>query len=358
VDARPRVLIVDDSAVVRGLLARGLAAHGLEVVGVAADPFIARDLVLAHKPDVLTLDIEMPRMNGLTFLERLMAFHPVPVVVLSSLSSEGSGIALRALELGAVEVLAKPAHDLAIGSQGQSMAELAEVLRQAAQARVRRRWSPGLKLRLAGRKREGGAARRVLALGASTGGTQALPFVLAGLPPEGVGCVLVQHMPAQFTPGFAARLDELSPWKVRQALHGELLREGEALLAPGDRHLVLQRDPQGWRVRLADSPPVNHVRPSVDVLMESVARAAGPCALGALLTGMGRDGAAGLLAMRQAGARTLVQDEASCSVYGMPREAVRLGAAELQASLEDLGPLIGQQLLRLPLLANDALRPA
>ncbi len=347
---RVKVLVVDDSAVVRGLLARGLTAHGLEVVGVAADPFVARDLVLLHKPDVLTLDIEMPRMNGLTFLERLMAFHPMPVVVLSSLAGQGSSMAMRALELGAIEVLAKPSHDLAAGADSPAMSRLAASVGAAAHARVRRRWSPGLKIKLAARKREGGPAKRVLALAASTGGTQALPYVLSTLPAEGAGCVIVQHMPADFTPSFAARLDELSPWKVREARHGDLLRDGEALLAPGDRHMVLLRDPQGWRVLLRDSVHVNFVRPSADVLMLSVAREAGPAAVGAVLTGMGRDGAIGLLAMRQAGARTLAQDEESSIIYGMPKEAWENGAAERQLPLEQLAGAL-QQLLDRPMRA-------
>lgn len=344
----PRVLVVDDSAVVRGLLARGLERQGLQVVGVAADCFVARDLVLKHRPDVLTLDIEMPRMNGLVFLERLMAFHPLPVVVLSSLTQTGSSMALRALELGAVEVLDKPSHDLALEGGDLALARLAAVVRGAAGARVRRRWSSGLKHKLSARKRDGGPAKRVLALGASTGGTQALPQVLAALPSDGAGCVIVQHMPADFTVSFAARLDELSPWRVREARHGELLHDGEALLAPGDRHLVLQRDPQGWRTLLRDTPPVNFVRPSVDVMMLSVARAAGAAAVGAVLTGMGRDGASGLLAIRQAGGRTLCQDQESSVVYGMPKEAWDLGAAEQRLPLDRLAQALQALLERIP----------
>jgi two-component system chemotaxis response regulator CheB len=342
-----RVLVVDDSGVVRGLIARGLAQHGLDVVGVAADPFVARDLVLERHPDVLTLDIEMPRMNGLTFLERLMAFHPLPVVVLSSLAAEGSALALRALELGAVEVLAKPSHDLAAGPGSAGMAALAHAVQQAAGARVRRRWTAAIKHRLAVRKREGGPATQLLAVGASTGGTQALPVLLSRLPPEGCAAVIVQHMPGAFTPNFAARLDELSPWHVHEARHGELLRDGSAVLAPGDRHLILQRDPRGWRSVLRDTPPVNYVRPSVDVMMLSVARECGPQALGVILTGMGRDGAAGLLAMRRAGARTLAQDEESSVVYGMPKEAWSCGAAERQVPLEGLADAV-QRLLGAP----------
>jgi two-component system chemotaxis response regulator CheB len=341
VEARPRVLIIDDSEVVRGLLARGLQRHGCEVVGEAAGPYAARDLVVTLAPDVLTLDIEMPRMNGLTFLERLMAFKPMPVVVLSSLTPVGSKMALRALELGALEVLAKPAHDLAVGGD-HAMAAVAMAVRAAASVRVKARWTALLKHKLASRKAVGGPADRVLALAASTGGTQALPRVLAALPAAGAACVIVQHMPAAFTGGFAERLDELSPWKVREAVHGGLLLSGEALLAPGDQHLLLMGESKGWRVALRQSPPVNYVRPSADVLLLSVAQACGPRAAGAVLTGMGRDGAAGLLALRQAGGRTLAQDEASSVVYGMPKEAWDIGGAEQQLGLEDLGPGLRQ----------------
>jgi two-component system chemotaxis response regulator CheB len=326
--ARARVLVIDDSAVVRGLLAKGLAAHGLEVVATASDPFIARELILKHRPDVLTLDVEMPRMSGLTFLERLMAFQPLPVVVLSSLTPAGSSMALRALELGAIEVLAKPAHDWAAGPESAAMARVASVVKLAAGAKVGRRWTAGLKIKMQARRAPGAIAGRVLALGASTGGTQALAAVMAELPSQGAGCVIVQHMPADFMEGFAAHLDQVSDWSVRVARHGDLLREGEALLAPGDRHMVLQKAGDGWRVQLKDSPPVNFVRPSVDVLMLSVAHEAGSDSAGALLTGMGRDGAEGLLAMRRAGARTLAQDEASSVIWGMPGEAHRVGAVE------------------------------
>jgi two-component system chemotaxis response regulator CheB len=333
---RPRVLIVDDSAVVGKLLAKGFAAHGLEVVGVAADPFIARDLIQSQRPDVLTLDIEMPRMNGLSFLERLMAFHPMPVVVLSSLTQDANAIALRALELGAIEVLAKHAHDWIGGSASEGLARAAATVKLAAGAKVGRRWSPLLKKRLQSRQPLGGPAQKLLALGASTGGTQALGRVLAALPRLAAGCVIVQHMPADFMEGFAANLARVSDWDVRVARPGDLLREGEVLLAPGDRHLVLERAGGGWVTALRDSPPVNFVRPSVDVMMLSAARAAGPAAVGAILTGMGKDGARGLLAMRQAGARTLVQDEASSAIFGMPKECLRLGATDLALPLEDL----------------------
>lgn len=345
---RPRVLIVDDSAVVRGLLARGLEQQGLDVIGVAADPYIARDMVVRLEPDVLTLDIEMPRMNGLSFLERLMAFKPMPVVVLSSLTTAGSNMALRALELGALEVLAKPAHDLAAGPGSHAMAQVAAAVREAAKIRVKARWTHAIKHKLSARKNVGGPAKKVLALAASTGGTQALPVVLAALPAEGTGCVIVQHMPADFTASFAERLDELSPWKVREAKHGELLHDGEALLAPGDKHLILVKDPQGWRTLLKTTPPVNYVRPSADVLLMSVAQACGPLAVGAVLTGMGRDGAAGLLAMRQAGARTLAQDEASSVVFGMPKEALALRGAEEALPLSELGAALRLRLERLP----------
>ncbi len=337
---RPRVLVVDDSAVVRGVLAKGLAAHGLDVVATAADPFKARDLLLQQRPDVLTLDVEMPRMSGLTFLERLMAFHPLPVVILSSLTQAGSAMALKALELGAIEVLSKPAHDWAAGPGSPAMARVAATVKMAATAQVGRRWSSGLKVRLQTLKNSSAPARKILALGASTGGTQALPYLMSQLPRQNAGCVIVQHMPADFMEGFAARLDEVSDWKVKVPTHGEILREGEALLAPGDRHMVLLRVDEGWRVLLKDTPQVNYVRPSVDVLLLSVAREAGPAAVGAILTGMGRDGAKGLLAMRKAGARTLVQDQESCAIFGMPKECLNLGAAERVLPLNRLAPAL------------------
>jgi two-component system chemotaxis response regulator CheB len=334
-----RVLVVDDSAVVRGLLARGLAQQGLEVVGVAADPFIARDLIFSRSPDVLTLDIEMPRMNGLTFLERLMAFRPLPVVVLSSLSLESRGIVMRALELGAVEVLAKPAHNLAAGPKSEAMAELARIVSAASQAKVRSRWAAALKARV-GAHRPGSStpAKRIIALAASTGGTQALSELLGGLPLGDMeaGCLIVQHMPGDFTASFAQRLNEAGLWQVREARHGDHLRAGEALLAPGGRHMAIVRDGDRWRVLLQDGAPVNFSRPSADVLFNSVARQAGAMAVGAILTGMGRDGAAGLLAMRQAGAPTLAQDESSSVVWGMPGEAVRMGAAMETVALDAL----------------------
>jgi two-component system chemotaxis response regulator CheB len=336
----PRVLIVDDSAVVRGLLARGLEAQGLQVVGQAGDPFEARDLIVALRPDVLTLDVEMPRMDGLSFLERLMAFHPMPVILLSSLGVQGGAVALRAMELGALEVLAKPGASLAPGAKEAGLRHLAELLRAVAGRRVRPRWSSGLAAQQAARKHEGGPARSVMALGASTGGTQALSVVLGTQPAPGAGALIVQHMPPQFVESFAARLDAISPWRVSVARHGQPLREGEALIAPGDRHLALFGGPGTWHVRLKDSPPLHGVRPSADVLLQSAAQACGPRAVGAVLTGMGRDGAAGLLAMRQAGAWTLAQDEASSVVYGMPREAWLNGAAQERIPLDRIGPTL------------------
>jgi two-component system chemotaxis response regulator CheB len=323
--------------------------HGLDVVGVAADPFVARDLIVSLAPDVLTLDIEMPRMNGLTFLERLMAFKPLPVVVLSSLAPEGSAPALRALELGAIEVLAKPAHDLSTGLGNDEMAWIASVVRTAAGVKVLPRWTQGLKNRVQKpEKCEGVPARRILALGSSTGGTLALPLLLEKLPADIAGCVLVQHMPNGFTAGFAKHLDQVSPWRVREAQGGELVRVGEILLAPGGRHMALESDPQGLRTVLKDGPAVSFVKPSVDVLFLSCAQRIGPSAAAAVLTGMGRDGAAGMLAMRKAGARTLAQDEASSVVFGMPKEAWRLGAAEALVPLDRMADRLYRLLTALP----------
>jgi len=352
-----RVLVVDDSALVRKVLSEELAREGdIEVVGTAADPYVARDRIVTLRPDVVTLDVEMPRMDGLSFLARLMKHYPLPVVVVSSLTPRHGDVAVRALALGAVEVVAKP------GSQYSTpdvAGELARAIRRAARAKVallarREAAQATLALQAAGAGAGAGAARvcgaapaprlrttnRVLALGASTGGTQALERVLRALPADAPGTVIVQHMPEHFTAAFANRLNAVCAVEVREARDGDPVVPGVALVAPGNRHLLLQASGAHYLVRVKDGPPVHHQRPAVDVLFQSVARAAGPNAVGVILTGMGADGAKGLLAMREAGAHTLAQDEASCVVFGMPKEAIRLGAAAEVVPLDGMAPAV------------------
>jgi two-component system chemotaxis response regulator CheB len=329
-DRRIRVLIVDDSAIVRRILSEALSGESdIEVVGTAPDPYVARDKILALQPDVLTLDIEMPRMDGLTFLKKLMHFHPMPAIIISSLAQPSCLAALQALEFGAVEVLAKPGGPYSVGELRQS---LAQKVRAAAAARISlpepagasRVAKPSPPARLAAPVLPPGT---VLAIGASTGGTEAIAAVLTRLPQSCPGIVITQHIPAQFSRAFANRLNGLCAMDVKEAEDGDTLRSGLALVAPGDFHMLLRHSGGRYYVSVKTGPRVCYQRPSVDVLFSSVAEAAGAEAVGVLLTGMGNDGAQGLLRMRQGGARTMAQNEATCVVYGMPREAVALGAA-------------------------------
>jgi two-component system chemotaxis response regulator CheB len=326
-----RVLIVDDSAIVRKILTESLAAEkDLEVVGAAPDPFVARDKILALDPDVITLDIEMPRMDGLTFLKKLMQFHPLPAIVISSVAQPSCRAALEALALGAVEVLPKPGGPYSVGELRHA---LPAKIRAAAAARVRvaRRVSAE-PANVAGRQvpqERRLPASTVIAIGASTGGTEAIAALLAQFPEDTPGVLIVQHIPREFSRAFADRLNQKCPMEVREARDGDALRPGVALVAPGDFHMTLRRrNDATFYVNVAGGPPVCYQRPSVDVLFLSVAECAGAAAVGVLLTGMGSDGARGLLRMREAGAHTIAQDESSCVVYGMPREAAELGAAE------------------------------
>jgi two-component system chemotaxis response regulator CheB len=323
-----RVLVVDDSALVRKVLTDELSKFpDIEVVGSAVDPYAAREKIAALRPDVITLDIEMPRMDGLSFLEKLMRHFPIPVVVVSSLTPRNSETALRALALGAVEVISKPGSMYSTPDVG---GQLVRAIRAAAGARVTRlAEAPDAPVAEAPRASAGLATtHKVLAIGASTGGTRAIEALLRQLPADCPGTVIVQHMPAVFTASFAERLNQLCAMEVREAQDNDPVVPGVALIAPGDRHMILQRSGARYHVRIKDGPPVHHQRPSVDVLFLSVARNAGRNAVGTILTGMGSDGASGLLAMRESGARTFAQDEASCVVFGMPKEAIRLGAAE------------------------------
>jgi two-component system chemotaxis response regulator CheB len=320
-----RVLIVDDSAIVRKILTEALTGEAdLEVVGTAPDPYVARDKILALRPDVLTLDIEMPRMDGLTFLKKLMHFHPMPVVVISSLTQPSCRTAVEALELGAVEVLAKPGGPYSVGELRNS---LASKIRTAAVSRVRLP-QPAVERSSTASSPAALPGDTVIAIGASTGGTEAIVQVLTKLPASTPGIVIAQHIPPHFSRAFAARLNEICALNVKEAEDGDVLRPGCALVAPGDFHLLLRYAGGRHSVSVKTGPRVCYQRPSVDVLFSSVAEAAGSRAIGVLLTGMGSDGAQGLLKMRQAGARTIAQDEATCVVFGMPREAIQAGAAE------------------------------
>lgn len=323
-----RVLIVDDSAVVRRTLTEQLGQYpDIEVVGAAIDPYNARDLIVKLDPDVLTLDIEMPRMDGLSFLAKLMKHYPLPVVVVSSVTPENSETAIRALTLGAVEVICKPGTEYSVSDIGR---RLARAVRAAAAARPSFR-SP--RLTPAADRPIAGAfqlqtTRKVLALGASTGGTSALEVVLSALPPDTPGTVVVQHMPEHFTAAFASRLNSVCAMEVREARDQDPVVDGAVLIAPGGRHMVVERSGARYQVRLEDGPAVHHQRPAVDVLFDSVAENVGFNAVGGVLTGMGSDGARGLLEMKKLGARTFAQDEKTSIVFGMPREAIRLGAAD------------------------------
>jgi two-component system chemotaxis response regulator CheB len=321
-----RVLIVDDSALVREVLTEQLSRQpGIAVVGTAPDPFVARERIVALEPDVITLDIEMPRMDGLSFLKKLMKFHPVPTIIFSSIAGRGTHIAMECLEAGAVEVLAKPQGNAGIQ---QVAARLGEIIRGIKDVTLRAdtpraagepaRQSPAS----AG---PGGPSNRLIAIGASTGGTDALRDVLVPLPTDLPGIVIVQHMPAGFTHAFANRLNGLCQIEVREACDGDPIRTGAALLAPGDLQMKVVRAAEGWKVRVFDGPRVCRHKPSVDVLFESTAECVGKKAMGVILTGMGGDGSRGMLSMKSTGAYTVAQDKDSCVVFGMPREAIEAG---------------------------------
>jgi len=336
---RIRVLIVDDSALVRKLLSEILgSARDMEVVGTAQDAYQARDRIKSLRPDVLTLDVEMPRMDGITFLRNLMRLHPMPVVMVSSLTDAGAEVTLDALSIGAVDYLSKPKVDLA-ATLGDYREELLEKIRAAARARVRpyvakpeRTSAPSESLGADAVLRRAAPVRyrttdRLIAVGASTGGTEAIKAFLHGMPPDAPGVVIAQHIPKAFSTPFAERMNRSSQMTVCEVQDGQQILPGHAYIAPGDRHLVVVRSGTRWVCRLDDGPPVNRHKPSVDVLFRSVAQEAGYNAIGVLLTGMGKDGAQGLLEMRQAGSPTIAQDEATSVVWGMPGEAVQIGAA-------------------------------
>ncbi|UAL11140.1 chemotaxis response regulator protein-glutamate methylesterase [Caulobacter segnis] len=332
-----RVLVVDDSATMRSLISAALNRDPeIEVVGGAGDPFEARGMIKTLNPDVVTLDIEMPNMNGIEFLEKIMRLRPMPVVMVSTLTQAGAEMTLRALELGAVDCVGKPAD--ATGTQ-EALAEIVAKVKIAARASVRTN-AGAAPSSAPTRRKDFMPSGDIVAIGSSTGGVEALLSILQLFPETCPPTVITQHMPATFTASFAARLDRASGAKVQEATDGALLEPGKVYVAPGGAtHLEVVRS-AGLRCRLVQGDPVSGHRPSVDVLFNSVAQAVGDKAVGAILTGMGRDGAQGLLGMRKAGAKTLGQDEASCVVYGMPRAAFELGAVEKQVSLSSMGQSI------------------
>ncbi len=326
-----RVVVVDDSALVRSLLTEIInRTPDMRVVGQASDPYVAREVIRELDPDVITLDVEMPRMDGLDFLEKIMRLRPMPVVMISTLTERGAQVTLRALELGAVDFVAKPTLGLKQGLDEAAL-EITNKIRAAAKARVARRAAPAPVAAPVQRAPMNGAGRnteRLIAIGASTGGTEAIREVLVALPAEVPGIVITQHMPPGFTASFAARLDSLCRIRVKEAQDGERILHGHAYVAPGGKHFSIERNGTAWIARVADGEPVNRHKPSVDVLFHAVARNAGNRALGVMLTGMGADGAVGMRDMRDHGAFNLVQDEASCVVVGMPRAAIAAGAAD------------------------------
>jgi two-component system chemotaxis response regulator CheB len=355
--AKIKVLVIDDSAIVRKMLSASLSCEAdIEVVGTAPDPFVARDKILSLKPDVLTLDIEMPRMDGITFLRKLMTHHPLPVVIISSLSGPGCKAGIEALRAGAVEIMGKPSGPYSVGELGNA---LADKIRIAASSKVIARRVVAFD----GNKRETeDATKRIpsvgespsadgtcspgmkpyglIAIGASTGGVEAIGRVLGGLPAQIPPILITQHMPPLFTAQFAERLNASCTFSVKEAEDGDEVLPGRVLIAPGDFHMRLVRTYRGMQVQLDQGPAVCYQRPAVDVMFGSVARDSPAGSLGILLTGMGADGARGLLAMRQSGCRTIAQDENSCVVFGMPREAIRVGGAESVLPLDGVARAI------------------
>lgn len=331
-----RVLIVDDSAVVRKVLTEELSRErGIDVIGTAPDPYVARDKIVQLKPDVVTLDIEMPRMDGLTFLKKLMKHYPLPVIVVSSLTQKGGTMAMEALASGAMEVISKPTAAYCVGDMG---IQLADKIRAVAHIdfKHRVRPTPAPVVPISQNLALGQTTNKVLAMGASTGGTEAIKTVLSTLPPNAPGMVIVQHMPAKFTTSFAQRLDSLCQIRVKEASNGDAVVNGLALLAPGNFHMLLKRSGSRYYVEVKKGPMVHHQRPAVDVLFRSVAQTAGANAVGIIMTGMGADGAVGLLEMNNAGARTIAQDERSCVVFGMPKEAIKAGGVDKTVALKEI----------------------
>jgi two-component system chemotaxis response regulator CheB len=343
-ETKIKVLIVDDSALVRKIFSQELAKDpAIEVVGTAPEPYIARDKIVYLKPDVVILDIEMPKMDGLTFLEKLMEYYPMPVIIVSSLAQGSCDVALRALEIGAVDVMAKPGSSYSVQDLSE---QLIEKIKAAAQMkRFKKTKRPDSETVVSRPPNPPSRAlmkstNKIIAIGASTGGTEAIKEVLVNLPGDMPPIIIVQHMPPIFTKSFADRLNSLCKLEVREATDQEILCPGKVLIAPGNYHMVLKRSGAQYYVEVKDGPLVFHQRPSVEVLFQSVATYAGPNAIGVIMTGMGGDGAKGLLEMKKAGAFTIAQDEASCIVFGMPKEAIQMGAAMQVAPLENVPQIL------------------
>ena len=343
--AKIRVAIIDDSALVRAMLTQIVNSQpDMESVGAAPDPIVARELIRAKNPDVVTLDVEMPRMDGLEFLEKLMRLRPTPGVMVSTLTERGAETTLRALELGAVDYISKPKVDIVKGL-GEYAGELCDKSRAASRARVGNSRRPGAAAPVA--PRAGlrlASTEKLILVGASTGGTEAIRELLGGFPPDAPAIVITQHMPAGFTRSFALRLNDHCKLKVAEAVNAERLLPGHVYIAPGDHHLAVTRSGANYVATITDAPPVNRHRPSVEVLFRSGAACAGPNAIGIMLTGMGKDGAAAMKELRDAGAYNFAQDEASCVVFGMPREAIAAGAVH---EVLPLTAIAGRALARL-----------
>jgi two-component system chemotaxis response regulator CheB len=360
-----RLLVVDDSALARRIITNSLAPfREIEIVGTATDPYAAREKILALNPDVVTLDIEMPRMDGITFLKVIMKHRPMPVIIMSSLTTAGSQKALEALQSGAVDVMEKPGGAYSAHADGT---RLAEKIKAAANARIRVPSGettfisrpPARRVAAVEADVQAFAARKLILLGASTGGTEALKKVLMSMRGDLPGICIVQHIPAYFSKAFADRLNQICPMEVREARDGDSVKPGLALIAPGGFHLLLKWRVNQYKVELNQGPAIHHQRPAVDILFDSAVRAgAGPETVAAILTGMGADGAAGLLRLREAGARTIAQDEETSVVFGMPREAIRLGAAQQVLPLERIGPRLEQMMSESPAPSHSPISPS